>query len=60
MAVLAMAVLAMAYQLEVALVLGEVALEDLEDQGFDGNRVIDGDVPHALALVPARLAAARE
>ena len=55
-----MAILAMAYQLEVALVLGEVALEDLEDQRFDGDRVVDGDVPHALALVPARLAAARE
>ena len=55
-----MAILAMAYQLEVAFVLGEVALEDLEDQRFDGDRVVDGDVPHALALVPARLAAARE
>eukprot|EP00964_Phaeocystis_antarctica_P094783 scaffold61425_cov27-Phaeocystis_antarctica.AAC.1 len=37
-------------KLEVALVLGEVALENLEDQGFDGDRVVDGDVPHALAL----------
>ena len=54
-----MAVLAMAYQLEVALVLGEVALEDLEDERLDGHRVVDRDVPDALALVPARLAAPR-